>query len=139
MVYPQHTQNVEDLALLKEQNYDNVFLELCNLRCEETETKCRVESETEVCISEAEVGTAIDKLYSGNTLYEYGLASEHFKAAKPAIVPVVTRLFNTIISEKKVPATFKTRIITPVLKKDKDSKCMGNYRGSLGSSLIIQS
>ena len=29
--------------------YDNVFL--CNLRCEETETKCWDESETEVCIS----------------------------------------------------------------------------------------
>ena len=128
----------EDLALPKDQNYDNVFLELCNLRCEETETKCREESETEVCISEAEVGSAIDKLNNGKSLDklnngksldEYGLASEHFKAAKPAIVPVVTRLFNAIISEKKVPKTFKTGIITPVLKKGKDSKCMGNYRG----------
>ena len=65
----------EDLALPKDQNYDNVFLELCNLRCEETETKCREESETEVCISEAEVGSAIDKLNNGKSLDEYGLAS----------------------------------------------------------------
>ena len=41
----------EDLALPKDQSYDNVFLELCNLGCEETETKCCVESEIEVCIS----------------------------------------------------------------------------------------
>ena len=110
------------IGLPKDQNYDNVFLELCDLRCNETETKCRDESETEVCIAEAEVGSAIVKLNSRKTLDEYGLASEHFKAAKPAIVPVVTRLFNTIISEKKVPKTFKTGIITPVLKKGKDAK-----------------
>ena len=41
--------------------------------CEETETKCRDESEIEICISEAEVGTAIDKLNSGKALDEYGL------------------------------------------------------------------
>ena len=28
-----------------------------------------------------------------------------------------------------MPANFKTGIITPVLKKGKDSKCMENYRG----------
>ena len=45
------------------------------------------------------------------------------------LLPDFSRLFNTIISEKKVPKTFKTGINTPVLQKGKDSKCMGNYRG----------
>ena len=31
----------EDLALPKDHNYDNVFLELCNVRCKETEAKFR--------------------------------------------------------------------------------------------------
>ena len=99
------------------------------MRCKETEAKFRAQSGTGVRISEAEVGTAIDELNSGKSLDEYGLASEHFKAAKPAIVPIVTRLFNSIISERKVPESFKTGIITPVLKKGKDSKSMENYRG----------
>ena len=41
---------------------------------------------------------------------------------------IITTLFNLIISEKRVPASFKTVIITPVLKKGKNSKYMGNYR-----------
>ncbi|VDI26425.1 Hypothetical predicted protein [Mytilus galloprovincialis] len=31
--------------------------------------------------------------------------------------------------EKKVPTSFKSGILTPVLKKDKDSTELGNYRG----------
>ena len=73
----------DDPALRKDQNYDNVFLDSYNMRCEETETKCCDESEIEICISEAEVGTAIDKLNSGKALDEYGLAPGHFKAVKP--------------------------------------------------------
>ena len=119
----------EDLAVTKDQNYDNVFLELCNIRCKETETSYREESATDICVSETEVGVAIDQLNSGKALDEYGLSSEHFKAAKPVIVPTVTKLFNSILLEKKVPANFKTGIITPVLKKGKDSKSMENYRG----------
>ena len=104
------------------------------MRCKETEAKFRAQSGTVVRISEADVGTAIDELDSGKSLDEYGLASEHFKAAKPAILPIVTRLFNSIISERKVPESFKTGIITPVLKKGKDSKSMENYRGSTVSA-----
>ena len=66
---------------------------------------------------------------NGKAFDQYGLSSEHFKAAKPAIVPTITKLFYLIISEKRVPASFKTGIITPVLKKGKDSKHMGNYKG----------
>ena len=119
----------EDLAVPKDQNYDNVFLELCNIRCKETETSYREESATDICVSEAEVGIAIDQLNNEKALDEYGLSSEHFKAANPVIVPTVTKLFNSILLEKKVPANFKTGIITPVLKKGKGSTCMENYRG----------
>ena len=64
----------------------------------------------------------------------YGLESEHFKEAKPATVPIVTRLFNLIITERKVPEAFKTEIITQVLRKGKDSKSMENYKGIMVST-----
>ena len=38
------------------------------------------------------------------------------------------RLYS-VITERKVPESFKTEMITPVLKKGKDSKSMENYRG----------
>ena len=40
----------EDLALPKDPNYDNVFLELCNVRWKETEAKYRAQSWTGVWI-----------------------------------------------------------------------------------------
>ncbi|XP_053376405.1 uncharacterized protein LOC128547494 [Mercenaria mercenaria] len=129
-------QCFEDLAVPKDQNYDNVFLELCNVRVGETENRYPCDTKTDVQVTESEVGIAIDQLNNGKALDEYGLSAEHFKASKPVIVPVITDLFNQILAEKKVPATFKTGIITPVLKKGKDSKCMENYRGITVSSVF---
>ena len=67
---------------------------------------------------------------------EYRFSAEDFKTAKPVIVPVLTRLFNQILSEKEIPETFKTGIITPVLKKGKDSKLMENCRDITVSSAL---
>lgn len=106
------------------------------MRVSEAETRYRWDESTHIEITESEVGSAIDQLNNGKAPDEYGLSSEHFKAAKSVIVPVLTDLFNQIFTEKKVPASFKTGIITPVLKKGKDSKCMENYRGITVSSAL---
>ena len=42
---------------------------------------------TQRLISESEVGTTIDKLNNGKSAEEYGLSSDHFKEAKPVILP----------------------------------------------------
>ena len=130
------SQYYEDLATPKDMNYDNVFLELCNVRCANAEAEFSQNKhfDADLLISEADVGTAIDKLNNGKSADEYGLSSEHFKAAKPIIVPVLTRLFNQILISKDIPDSFKTCIITPVLKKGKDPKVMGNYIGITVSS-----
>ena len=127
-------QYYEDLATPKDMNYDNVFLDLCNIRCADIESEYNEKSEEVLTLSESDVGSAIDKLNNGKSADEYGLSSEHFKAAKPVIVPVLTRLFNQILYEKDIPESFKTGIITPVLKKGKDPKSMENYRGITVSS-----
>ena len=80
-------------------------------------------------VSNKNVEDAIDKLNSGKSFDEYGLSAGHLKAAKHLITPVITETFNQIIKEKTVPSSFKTRIITQLLKKGKDAKPMENYRG----------
>ena len=62
---------------------------------------------------------------------EYGLSSDHFKAAKPILVPVLTRLFNEILISKDILDSFKTGIITPVLKRDRILKLWGIIEASL--------
>ena len=66
---------------------------------------------------------------TGKSPDEYGLTAEHFKSAKNLLTPIITKVFNQILKEKAVPTSFKTGIITPVLKKGKDAKRMENYRG----------
>ena len=117
------SQYYEDLATPKDMNYDNVFLELCNVRCANAEAEFSQNKhfDADLLISEADVGTAINKLNNGKSADVYGLSSEHFKAAKPIIVPVLTRFFNEILISKDIPDSFKTGIITPGLKKRKGS------------------
>ena len=125
----------EDLALPKDHDYDNVFLNLCNIHCNDAEDKC-LNSDDTIILSEEDVEKAIDKLNTGKSSDEYGLFSEHFKSGKSEIVPAFTKVFNKILSEKKIPSTFKTGVITPVLKKGKDSKLLENYRGITISSIF---
>ena len=92
---------------------------------------------TESCLSvcdnlsfgEVDIEKVINKLRNGKSPDEYGISAEHFKAGKSELVPVITKIFNHILDTKKIPAVFKTGVITPVLKKGKDSKLLENYRG----------
>ena len=136
------SQYYEDQATPKDMNYDNVFLELCNVRCANVEAEFSQNKhfDADLLISEADVDTAIDKLNNEKSADEYGLSSEHFKAAEPIIVPVLTKLFNEILISKDKPDSFKTGIITPVLKSERILKSWGIIEASLchlllGSSL----
>ena len=68
--------------------YDSVFLELCNVRCRETENDFCKQTEDSLTFSNKNVEEAIDKLSSGKSPDEYGLSAEHLKVAKHLITPV---------------------------------------------------
>ena len=87
------------------------------------------ENLNEIMFKVPEVETSIRKLNSGNSPDEYGLCAEHFKYGKDIVSEYITPLFNQILESKSVPAAFKTGILTPVLKKDKDSCLVNSYRG----------
>jgi hypothetical protein len=50
------------------------------------------------------------------------------------ICPALTKLFNEILASSKSPESFKSGILTPVLKRDKDPALVNNYRGISYSS-----
>ena len=87
------------------------------------------ENWNEIMFTVPEVETSIRKLNSGKSPDEYGLCAEHFKYGKEIVSEYITPLFNQILESKSVPAAFKTGILTPVLKKDKDSCLVYSYRG----------
>ena len=51
------------------------------------------------------------------------------KNSGDTLINEITDIFNTILQEKCVPSQFKSGILTPVLKKSKDSTVLDNYRG----------
>ena len=72
---------------------------------------------------------AIQKLNSGKAADEYGITAEHVKVARSEIYTIYQDVFNQIFQEGKVAQSFKTGVITSILKKSKDQMLTENYRG----------
>ncbi|CAC5382321.1 unnamed protein product [Mytilus coruscus] len=68
-------------------------------------------------------------LNTGKSSDEHGICAEHLKFAQHTVVPTLTKIFNKILQERKVPVDFKSGILTPVLKKVKNPYLVNSYRG----------
>jgi hypothetical protein len=76
-----------------------------------------------------EVKKAIQKLNSGKAADEYGIIAEQVKFVGSEIYTLYQDVFNQIFQEGKVAQSFKTGVITAILKKSKDQMLTENYRG----------
>ena len=74
-------QYYEDLAVPKDNGYDNVFMKLCNLRCEQNRA-CLSDSSDNLSFGEVDIEKVINKLHNGKSPDEYGISAELFKAGK---------------------------------------------------------
>ena len=108
---------------------------LKHIRCDNIQDKCLNSGES-LLFQEEDVENAINQLSNGKAADKYGLSSEHLKAGKADLTPTITNIFNQILKDKKIPAVFKTGYITPVLKKERDSKLSENYRGITVTSIL---
>ena len=106
----------EDLAMPKDKNYDSMFLELCNKRCDDAESGFNSQTDEFLLFIKENIENAMKKMNSGKAPDEYGLSAELFKLAKQFLTPIITNIFNQIMKEKS--ASFKTGIITHVFKKE---------------------
>ena len=60
------------------------------------------------------------------------------KLGGPAVVNILTRIINQIISSRSVPNSINGGILHPIHKKDKPVKIAGNYRGITITSIICK-
>jgi hypothetical protein len=58
-----------------------------------------------------------------------GLTAEYLKKGRQTIVNYTAALLNAAKKDYNIPEVLKTGLLTPVLKKEKDHKVPGNYRG----------
>ncbi|MCG8113153.1 MAG: reverse transcriptase family protein [Candidatus Thiodiazotropha taylori] len=119
----------EDLAVPKENVYENTYLNLCSVRQKVVEQYLKEENLTEIMFTVSDIESGIQKLNSGKSPDEFGLSAEHLKFAKDIVAETITPLFNQILETRSIPETFKTGILTPVIKKDKDPCLVNSYRG----------
>ena len=80
-------------------------------------------------ITEEMVSLAFRKMKSGKSAGPSGIVSEMLKASDDSVVPVLTRLINTIIREGRVPDEWNKSYIISLYKGKGDSLDCGNYRG----------
>ena len=111
----------EDLSVPKDQGYDSAYLELCSARHSIITQICEESTDEIEPFTEKDVRDAIFKLNNKKAADEYGLTAEHLKLSGHALIEDITGLFNHILQSRTVPASFKSGILTPVLKKGKGS------------------
>ena len=119
----------EDLSTQKDDGYDTAYLELCTVRHKMISKLYQESSETADPITAKEVKEAISKLNNKRAPDKFGLAAEHLKHSSEIFIEDITTTFNQILESRTVPESFKTGILTPVLKKSKDPTNLDNYRG----------
>ncbi|CAC5425418.1 unnamed protein product [Mytilus coruscus] len=119
----------EDLSIPKESKFDNSYLELCQLRQRLLEEVLYNQQTNIKPYKEDDISKAIDNLNTGKSPDEYGLCAEHLKLAKETVTPTLTNIFNNILINRAVPTEFKSGILTPVLKKEKNQCLVSSYRG----------
>ena len=125
----------EDLSLPKEDQYDNNYVNLCKIRQKYIQDALQ-DIELPDLFSKQEVEKAIDSLNARKSCDEFGLTAEHLKYAKATVSPILTGIFNNILKTRKVPDLFKTGILSPVLKREKDPTLIANYRGITVTAII---
>ena len=126
----------EDLATPKDKVYYAANLELCSVRHKIIEQICKENLEQPEPISMKEVQNAISSLNNKEAVGEFGISAEHLKHSGKVLVVEITAMFNQILQSKTVPDAFESGILTPVLKKSKDSTVLDNYCGITVTSII---
>ena len=114
----------EDLSIPKEELFDISYVNQCNINQSILEEELeKVHYSTEP-FTEEEVQNSIDKLNTNKSSDEYGISAEHLKNSKKIMSSFLTKTFNKILEIRKAPTSFKTGVLTPVLKKKKTQLCI---------------
>ena len=122
-------RSVSTVSVPKDENYDSAFLDLCTVRHNLIEQLCAESDSNFGPITKNEVSKAILQLNSKQASDESSLTAEHLKNSGDTLADEITDIFDIILLDKSVPQQFKTGILSPVMKKSKDSTILDNYRG----------
>ncbi|XP_071145324.1 uncharacterized protein [Mytilus edulis] len=111
----------EDLAIPKDNGYDEKYLELYTIRHKLiTEFGNSADDPLEP-FTEVKIQNGIKHLHTGKATDEFEICSEQLKASGDILLPSITTTFNSILSFGSFPEILKSGILTPILKKTERS------------------
>ena len=104
--------------LMKEENNRNP-------RKEEAE----VVNEEVNCVSREEVKNALRRMKKGKAVGPDELPVEVWKRMGKMGITFLTRLFNRLLMNERMPEEWRRSVLIPICKNKVDAQCCGNYRG----------
>ena len=119
----------QKMMAMTQLGYDSAYLDLCTVRHKLISELCEANRDSIDPFTVKDITDAISKLNNKKAPDEFGLAAEHLKYSSVTFFEEITDIFNQILNTRTVPQSFKTGILTSVLKKSKDSINLDNYRG----------
>jgi hypothetical protein len=79
-------------------------------------------------VEEEQVSKAIHSMKNNKAADSQGITAKHFKHVKDLIKTPLTKIMNEIYDTCRVPLSFKSGLVTPILKKGKTKTNPDNYR-----------
>ena len=123
-------QYYEDLASDKPlPHFDQPYLDMMkskfHLTCLLDEAQCNTPHKQ---VSEGDIRKHVKTLKCKKAADVYGLTAEHMKYCSPQLIPILTKLTNTVFEDRKLPDKFKVGAIVPTHKKKKPVNNPDSYR-----------
>ena len=117
-------------------SYSKAFGSMVDLECLLIEDIITNSANSLSPIDDESISKAINKLSSGKAPDHLGITAEHLKIGGNKITSFIKHLINAILKEQHIPSVLQSGLLTPVLKKNKDARYPGNYRGIAVTPII---
>ena len=102
--------------------FDNEYYESIKESVKDIRNLINREEHDRKPIKENDVTKAIFKLKNNKSPDEHGLCSEAFKLTHKYVVPILTKLFNSMRIHRTISDFYKTGVMSSIPKKGKDKK-----------------
>ena len=81
------------------------------------------------CVSREELKNALRRMKKGKAVWPDELPVEVWKCIGKMGIKFLTRLFNRLLMDERMPEEWRKSVLIPIYKNKGDAQCCGNYRG----------
>ena len=80
------------------------------------------------CVSRKEVKNILRRIKKGEAVGPDEFPVEVWKCMAEMVIEFLTKLFNKVLVDERIPEEWKKSVLIPIYKKKDDAQCYGSYR-----------